>query len=108
MKKWEKISAQVARIFAYIGGGAVAVMTLNILLDASMRSMFSSPIPGTLEYVQYWWMILIAFGWLALASYTGEHIDAPILSDRLTPRVQIIWNLVAQLATIAFIGIMAF
>lgn len=108
MSKWESAVAAIARAFAFVGGAAVAIMTVNILADATMRSMFTSPIPGTLEYVQYWWMILIAYGGWALAAYRGEHIDAPIIGDRLHPRFQLIWRLVAHVATTVFLLLIAY
>jgi TRAP-type C4-dicarboxylate transport system permease small subunit len=108
MEKWERITALIARIFGYIGGGAVAIMTINILLDATMRSTFSSPIPGTLEYVQYWWMILIGYGGWALAAYRGEHIDAPIIADKLSLRYQLIWRIVAQVATGIYLALIVY
>lgn len=71
------------------GGQAGAVLLLaNVLADAVLRFAFNRPLAGTIEYVSFWWMVAIVFLGLSIAERDDEHIDAPIIFDRLPKALQ--------------------
>lgn len=66
-----------------LGGIAVVLLLVTVLIDVTLRFAFSMPLPGTIEYVSFWYMGAISFLGMALAERHGEHIDAPLVFDRL-------------------------
>ncbi|WP_245788987.1 TRAP transporter small permease [Amycolatopsis marina] len=63
-------------------------MMLTVLTDAVLRFAVSSPLAGSMEYVSFWYMVAIAFFGFALAERYGEHIDAPLIFDRLPAQLR--------------------
>src|SRR5699024_5462212 len=62
--------------------------------------VFNQPIAGSIEYVSYWYMVAIAFCGIALAERYGEHIDAPLVFDRLPRSVRKEFTIVARVLTV--------
>lgn len=78
------VRAAVAR-----GGELGTVLLLaHVLADAVLRFVFNRPLTGTIEYVSFWWMVAIVFLGLSIAERDDEHIDAPIVFDRLPAPLQ--------------------
>lgn len=78
------LRATVAR-----GGELGTVLLLaHVLADTVLRFVFNRPIAGTIEYVSFWWMVAIVFLGISIAERDDEHIDAPIVFDRLPEPLQ--------------------
>ncbi|MGV2386697.1 MAG UNVERIFIED_CONTAM: TRAP transporter small permease, partial [Thermobifida fusca] len=61
------------------------VMMLHITANALLRSFANSPLPNTLEYVQYWYMPIVALLGFVAAQLRGQHIAADLVF-RMLPR----------------------
>jgi TRAP-type mannitol/chloroaromatic compound transport system permease small subunit len=80
-----------------VGALGVLLIMVQVVVDTSARFLLgSTPVPGTFEYVQYWWMPLVAFGGLAMAEAHNEHIAAPVVFDRLSTSTRKAWLLVGN------------
>lgn len=55
------------------------VMMVHITVNALMRTFAQSPLPNTLEIVQYWYMPIVAFLGFVAAQYRGQHIAADLV-----------------------------
>lgn len=91
-------SAAVA--LGWFGRAGVFLLMIHVVLDTFLRYAFNSPLPGTTEYVQHWYMVGIAFLGFAVAERRGEHIEAPLIFDRLPPTLQREFTFVSVLLTI--------
>ena len=78
--------------FNTVLAGAAAVVTIGMMLhvtiNALSRSFLSSPVHGTLEYTQFWYLPIIAFVGIVTAQRNKEHIEARLLFDHIPPRAQ--------------------
>lgn len=83
--RWLRWPGQLAGL---LGGVAVVLLLVTVLTDVTLRFAFTMPLPGTIEYVSFWYMAAISFLGLALAERHGEHIDAPIIVDRLPASIR--------------------
>lgn len=108
MRTFERIVTWVSRVLGYLGGAAVLALVVHILLDTTLRTLFSAPLDGTLIWSQYWYMVLLGFGGWALAGLTRQHIDAPILGDRISGAWQHVWEIFIQVACALFLGLIVF
>lgn len=79
---------RVTDFLGYLGGAGVILMMLHVVADVAMRFIFNHPVPATLEISQFWYMPMVIFLGLAVAERTDQHISAPIVYDRLTPRLK--------------------
>lgn len=74
-----------------LAGAAAAVtiaMMLHVTFNALSRSFRNSPVHGTLEYTQFWYLPIIAFVGIVTAQRNKEHIEARLLFDRVPERAR--------------------
>lgn len=76
-----------ANVFATIGAALVLLMMLHIVLDVILR-FFDIPLQATIEIVQSWYMVPIAFLPLAYVEKLNGHISVELVSQHLSARAQ--------------------
>ncbi|GAA2853203.1 hypothetical protein GCM10010517_11020 [Streptosporangium fragile] len=59
------------------------VMMIHITANALLRALANSPLPNTLEIVQYWYLPTVAFLGFVAAQYRGQHIAADLVFQML-------------------------
>lgn len=68
---------------AVIGGSAIVLMALTIVVDVISRFFWNAPMAGALDVSTYWWMPIVAAAPMAYTQLRGEHIEITMLVDRL-------------------------
>lgn len=68
---------------------ALPLMVVHILGNAVLRYVFAQPITGTLEIVTYWYMPIIVLAGFVAAEARGQHLDAPLLTQKLSRPAQV-------------------
>lgn len=84
--RWAAAVDWLSLALSAIAALALLLLTVNIVADVVGRKLWNSPISGTLELSEHWWMpcaTLLAF---AYTERQGEHIRVTLLSDSLVPR----------------------
>lgn len=71
-----------------VAGAVLIVMTVHVVANGLMRSFAGAPIAHTLEYVQYWYLPVIAMLGFLSAQMRGRHITADLLYQALPRRVK--------------------
>lgn len=66
-----------------ISGLVFALMAMHIVADVGGRYLFRSPLPGTVEIVARYYMVLLVFLPLAYVQKREGHFVAGIFTDRL-------------------------
>lgn len=99
----DRAASQIVRGFAIIGGAAVLALMVNVVGDVSLRYLFRAPIPNTLSYVSFWWMVPISALGIAVAQRGGENIDVPLVFERLQPASQKHLAILGNSITILFL-----
>ncbi|MFC2017603.1 TRAP transporter large permease subunit [Chloroflexota bacterium] len=82
-----KVIDPLARCSTYLALGAMAVMTLTVVLDVTLRYLLRKPLAGSIEIVGLA-LIIVVFGAFALAELRDEHIKAEVIIAKLPPTVQ--------------------
>ncbi|MEB8386487.1 TRAP transporter small permease [Rhodobacteraceae bacterium KMM 6894] len=89
-------------ILMIIGGTAILMMMLQICMDAGMRTLASSSVPGTLEIVSFYYMVAVVFLPLAYIQLHRGHVIIELFTSGLRPRtVSFIDGLVYSFAAFA-------
>jgi TRAP-type C4-dicarboxylate transport system permease small subunit len=81
---WLRLGGVALNAFRAISTIVVFALMLHTLANVALRYVFNSPLGGTLEYVSYWYMPIVAFLGMILAKQARQIIEAPILFDRLS------------------------
>lgn len=79
----------LACVMLALAGIALAIMALHIVADIGGRYLFSAPLPGTVEIVARYYMVLLVFLPLAWVQKENAHFAAGIFTDRLSVRARI-------------------
>lgn len=70
-----------------LAGIAVAVMMVQVSVDALMRYVFNSPLPGTIAFVSHYYMLIVVFLPLAAPEWKAGHISVDIVTNQLPAAV---------------------
>jgi len=82
---------------------ACIVMMLHISVDVVFRGVLDTTLKGTLDVTSDWWMVTMVFLALAYAQLRNEHVRATVVTELLPDR----WQRVAEIATVALMGLFA-
>ncbi len=102
--KVRTILQTMTRVVAYIGMAVLVPMMLITSADVTMRSLWSKPIPGTLELSSFMLAILILLG-VAYTHQMKGHVRATMLTDRLPEKLREGLNIVTTLLTLLIVTI---
>jgi len=81
-----KYPETVGRGLAIVGGIAMALMMIHIVVDVSMKYFFNDPIDGTTEIVAAYYMVSTVFLPLAYVTFTQGHLIVELFTGRITGR----------------------
>lgn len=74
----------------------LALMILQISLDAFLRTLFSTPLPATVEIVSNYYMVALSFLPIALAERRGRQIEATFIYDALPRPLKVAARMLAR------------
>lgn len=101
-----RIVTALTRVSGAFAGIMTLALTLLIVADVASRNFTNRPVSGALELTQYVLMPLIVFCALAYAEAAGEHIQATVLVERLSPRVASAVDLITRLVMIVVVVVL--
>ena len=94
----------ITRVVSYIGMALLVPMMLLTSVDVTARSLWSRPIPGTLELSSYMLAILILLG-VAYTHQMRGHVRVTMLTDRLPEKWRESLNIITTLLTLFIVVI---
>ncbi len=101
---WERRTANILRVFGYVGMVfVVAMMTLTVV-HATGRYVFNSPVLGVVE-MSCFMLILVIFFTGAYTQVLKGHIRVGVVVDRLPQRTQAIIDSFTYILSLGFVGI---
>lgn len=104
-----KSLALPSQILLVLSASGVFLLMVHVIAEVISRGLFGTPLRGTLEYVTYWWMVIIVFGALGYAQKENEHIDVPLLYDGTAGVFKKIFSLISLVLTLVVgLGIIYF
>lgn len=87
MRALARIADRIVAVTAWIATVTVIIMCLHVSVSALLRSLFNITLPGTVEIVMYYYMVLVAFLPWSMAQKLGEHVTVDLLTALLSDRV---------------------
>lgn len=107
MVRVERILERAATWLVTLGAILVGMMALHVVLDVGGRYMFNFPLPGTVEFVSYYYMVGVIFGPLAFVQAQRGHFFAEIFTRRLPARTVAALDAICVLVTALLLGFLA-
>ena len=107
MLKVTNIFNQVDRILSGISAFTLLIMVFWICLDVTLRTFFSSPIPGTIEITGEYFMVLLVFLSVSCTQKKNEHVKVTILEERVSVRVRNLFRVIVNIIAAVFFFIIS-
>jgi TRAP-type C4-dicarboxylate transport system permease small subunit len=83
----ERIVARASDLLCFIAGIALLWMMVQVTLDSIMRYVFNSPLPGTVELISAYHMMIVVFFALPYVTRRRGHILVTMFTRKLPPRI---------------------
>lgn len=88
MKRIEWILTKLVALAGLVGLACVVFMMVHIVCDVLGRFLFNMPVEGTITIVSNYYMVILAFGALAVSEGRDANISVEVVSDLLPRGVQ--------------------
>ncbi|MDJ0359764.1 TRAP transporter small permease [Rhodococcus sp. H29-C3] len=105
---WQSALKSTLYACAMIGGIVTLFMAIHVVIEVGARNIFNNPLPGTLEITQNWSMVIIVMLAMGYAELTGDHIRAPIFTQKLSPTSLWLSNILVASIALFFIGALTY
>jgi TRAP-type C4-dicarboxylate transport system permease small subunit len=83
MQRFERALDTLTNILMLVSGIAISLMAVQIAADVAGRYLFRAPLPGTVEFVARYYMVILVFLPLALVQRRDGHFVAGLFTDHL-------------------------
>ena len=93
-------------VLAAVGGVALVLMMVQTVADVVADQFFSRPIPGNLEVISVYHMVLVVFLPLAFIERRHEHIQVDLVYQLMPRALQRITLVLGYLLSAGFFGIL--
>jgi TRAP-type C4-dicarboxylate transport system permease small subunit len=97
----------LSNFLAVVGGIALMLMMIQTVLDVIADQFFSRPIPGNLEVISIYHMVLVVFLPLAFVEQRHEHIQVDLLYLLMPRPMQRIVLLLGYLVSAGFFAVLS-
>jgi TRAP-type C4-dicarboxylate transport system permease small subunit len=88
MHRFERALDTLTDILVVVSGIAISLMAIHIVVDVGGRYLLRAPLPGTVEFVSRYYMVVLVFLPLALVQKRDGHFVAGLFTDNLPPRIK--------------------
>ncbi|EAQ02555.1 TRAP-T family transporter, DctQ (4 TMs) subunit [Pseudooceanicola batsensis HTCC2597] len=96
----------VSRIVTYVATALAALMMVHVTIDVVLSQFVAEPLPGTVDYVSYYYMVGLVFLPLSFVEYTNEHIKVDLIHDLLPTGARTVLDMLALALSAAFYGLL--
>ena len=101
-----RVAKPLSTLLLTIAAAVLAAMMFLTALDVALRYVFSRPLPGAFEVVEYMMAILVPFA-LVFTAHSKAHIGVDLVIEHLPKRAQAIINAMTTLLTFGLFVFMA-
>ncbi len=96
----------VSRIITYVAAALAALMMVHVTIDVILSQFIAEPLPGTVDYVSYYYMVALVFLPISFVEFTNEHIQVDLIHDLVSPGVKTALDMLALTLSLVFYGLL--
>lgn len=82
MEATQRLLDRAARVAVLFGAVMIGLMAVHVALDVTLRYALNAPLPGTVSFVSFYYMVAVIFAPLAFVQSKREHFFAEIVTQR--------------------------
>ena len=97
---------RVSRIITYVAAALATLMMVHVTIDVVLSQFVAEPLPGTVDYVSYYYMVGLVFLPLPFVEHTNEHIKVDLIHDLVPPGVRTLLDILALALSALFYGLL--
>lgn len=97
---------RAARIITYIAAALAALMMVHVSLDVILGQFIAEPLPGTVDYVSYYYMVGLVFLPLPFVEFTNEHIQVDLIHAMVPSWLKTALDMLALALSAVFYGLL--
>jgi TRAP-type C4-dicarboxylate transport system permease small subunit len=91
MEVIQRVLDRATHVLVLFGTILIGLMALHVALDVTLRYTLNTPLPGTVSFVSYYYMVAVIFAPLAFVQSQREHFFAEIVTGRLpAPAIRVL------------------
>ncbi len=102
----DRVAGWLANLAALAAAAALVLMMVHVFVDVIGRYVFNSPIEGTLETVQIYYMVMVVVLPFAYVTRTDGQIIVALFTQHLAPRRLAALDAAVGMVTLLFLGLM--
>tara|TARA_R100000935_G_C2840515_1_gene170736 strand:- start:1405 stop:1929 length:525 start_codon:yes stop_codon:yes gene_type:complete len=106
MKLFDVMVLRLSRILIFVAGVGLVLMMVQTTADVIADNFWHQPIPGNLEVISVYHMVLVVFLPLAFVEWQHENIQVDLLWGIMPSWLQRMSLLLGYLVSAAFFGIL--
>ncbi|MGE5146582.1 MAG: TRAP transporter small permease [Candidatus Eiseniibacteriota bacterium] len=95
----QRLLDRAARAAVVFGAVLIGLMAVHVALDVTLRYAFNEPLPGTVSFVSYYYMVAVIFAPLAFVQSRREHFFAEIVTRHWSERTVRILDAICLVVT---------
>lgn len=108
MTRLGRIISRVISVLSMVGTLLLLAMVLHITCDVAARYLLNKPLPGTIEIIINYHMIIIGFLSLAFTEEKNRNISVELVADLLPQGVQKRLDVLASFAAVVVFGFLTY
>ena len=105
MKNAFKLIKGISRALDIIAGAGIVVITVMVVLNVLLRTVFNVPFRGIYEYVSYLTAAVIGLA-LAYCAVNNAHISIGFIMEKLPLKLRAVIDIVTKAAVLVFLGVL--
>lgn len=98
----------LSRLGIVLAGGAVLLMMLHVTLDSLGRTFFHAPALGTIEVVSYYYMVMVIFLGLYVATWEDKHLAADVVYEKFPSGFRRLCRVFVSILSIGYLSVFAY
>jgi TRAP-type C4-dicarboxylate transport system permease small subunit len=101
------LTGWAAQALAQLGALAIVLMMLHVVADVTGRWLFNHPLPGTIEIVSYYYMVMVTALPFAYVTRSQGQIAVEMFTSWLPPRPLLMVEVFAGLLLLIYVVLFA-
>ncbi len=102
----DRIAGWASNLSALAAAAALVLMMVHVFADVIGRYVFNSPIEGTLETVQIYYMVMVVVLPFAYVTRKDGQIIVALFTQKMAPRPLAALDAAVGMVTLAFLGLL--
>ena len=106
LARLDRLTGQASNGLVFLGAVAMLLMVLHVVADVCGRFFFNHPLPGTLETVESYYMVMVTVLPFAYVTRTQGQIVVELFTQKMSPRNISGLNAMVGLLTLLFMVVL--